>query len=99
MTIDRTDYVMPLRREPKPSLQQRQRPFKLPPMSPISRFGQERCDFRFNLRSDQGRIGRAQADLAAATAQEQVARDEGGYSQLVADADASLWRLWPSLDK
>ena len=29
----------------------------------------------------------AQADLAAATAQEQVARDEGGYSQLVADAD------------
>jgi len=29
----------------------------------------------------------AQADLAAATAQEQVARDEGDYSQLVADAD------------
>src|SRR5436189_1915863 len=29
----------------------------------------------------------AQADLAAAKAQEQVARDEGGYSQLVADAD------------
>ena len=29
----------------------------------------------------------AQADLAAGTAQEQVARDEGGYSQLVADAD------------
>ncbi len=29
----------------------------------------------------------AQADLAAATAQEQVARDEGGYSQLLADAD------------
>ena len=29
----------------------------------------------------------AQAELAAATAQEQVARDEGGYSQLVADAD------------
>jgi RND family efflux transporter MFP subunit len=28
-----------------------------------------------------------QAELAAATAQEQVARDEGGYSQLVADAD------------
>ena len=29
----------------------------------------------------------AQAELAAAIAQEQVARDEGGYSQLVADAD------------
>jgi RND family efflux transporter MFP subunit len=29
----------------------------------------------------------AQAELAAATAQEQVARDEGSYSQLVADAD------------
>src|SRR5690348_4171461 len=29
----------------------------------------------------------AKAELAAATAQEQVARDEGGYSQLVADAD------------
>jgi len=29
----------------------------------------------------------AQAELAAASAQEQVARDEGGYSQLVADAD------------
>jgi RND family efflux transporter MFP subunit len=29
----------------------------------------------------------AQAELAAATAQEQVARDEGGYSQLLADAD------------
>src|SRR2546423_11610766 len=29
----------------------------------------------------------AQADLAAATAQEQGARDEGGYSQLFADAD------------
>ena len=29
----------------------------------------------------------AQADLAAAKAQEQVARDEGGYSQLVGDAD------------
>ena len=29
----------------------------------------------------------AQADLAAAEAQEQVARDEGSYSQLVADAD------------
>jgi RND family efflux transporter MFP subunit len=29
----------------------------------------------------------AQAEFAAATAQEQVARDEGGYSQLVADAD------------
>src|SRR5437879_11359918 len=29
----------------------------------------------------------AQAQFAAATAQEQVARDEGGYSQLVADAD------------
>jgi RND family efflux transporter MFP subunit len=29
----------------------------------------------------------AQAQLAAATAQEQVARDEGDYSQLVADAD------------
>src|SRR5437016_7234169 len=29
----------------------------------------------------------AQADFAAAKAQEQVARDEGGYSQLVADAD------------
>jgi RND family efflux transporter MFP subunit len=29
----------------------------------------------------------AQADLAAAEAQEQVARDEGGYSQLIADAD------------
>jgi RND family efflux transporter MFP subunit len=29
----------------------------------------------------------AQAELAAATAQEQVARDEGDYSQLVADAD------------
>ncbi len=29
----------------------------------------------------------AQAELAAATAQEQVARDEGGYSQLFADAD------------
>jgi RND family efflux transporter MFP subunit len=29
----------------------------------------------------------AQADLAAAKAQEQVARDEDGYSQLVADAD------------
>ncbi len=29
----------------------------------------------------------AQADLAAAKAQEQVARDEGGYSQLLADAD------------
>jgi RND family efflux transporter MFP subunit len=29
----------------------------------------------------------AQAELAAATAQEQVARDEGGYSQLIADAD------------
>jgi len=29
----------------------------------------------------------AQAELAAATAQEQVARDEGNYSQLVADAD------------
>jgi RND family efflux transporter MFP subunit len=29
----------------------------------------------------------AQAELAAATAQEQVARDEGGYSQLAADAD------------
>src|ERR1041384_6014679 len=29
----------------------------------------------------------AQAELAAATAQEQVARDEGGYSQLVAGAD------------
>jgi len=29
----------------------------------------------------------AQAELAAATAQEQVARDEGGYSELVADAD------------
>lgn len=29
----------------------------------------------------------AQADLAAAKAQEQVARDEGDYSQLVADAD------------
>src|SRR6266704_2748389 len=28
-----------------------------------------------------------QADFAAAKAQEQVARDEGGYSQLVADAD------------
>jgi RND family efflux transporter MFP subunit len=30
----------------------------------------------------------AQADLAAAKAQEQVARDEDGYSQLVADADS-----------
>lgn len=29
----------------------------------------------------------AQAELAAATAQEQVARNEGGYSQLLADAD------------
>src|SRR5436309_12504479 len=29
----------------------------------------------------------AQAELAAATAQEEVARDEGGYSQLLADAD------------
>jgi len=29
----------------------------------------------------------SQAELAAAKAQEQVARDEGGYSQLVADAD------------
>jgi RND family efflux transporter MFP subunit len=29
----------------------------------------------------------AQADLAAASAQEQVARDEGGYSRLFADAD------------
>jgi len=29
----------------------------------------------------------AQAELAAATAQEQVARDEGGYSELLADAD------------
>src|SRR5256885_1887752 len=29
----------------------------------------------------------AQADLAGASAQEQVARDEGGYSQLFADAD------------
>src|SRR5438552_4520417 len=29
----------------------------------------------------------AQAELAAATAQEQVARDEGGYSQILADAD------------
>src|SRR2546428_311867 len=29
----------------------------------------------------------AQAELAAANAQEQVARDEGGYSQLFADAD------------
>src|SRR6266516_5186194 len=29
----------------------------------------------------------AQAELAAAAAQEQVARDEGGYSQLFADAD------------
>lgn len=29
----------------------------------------------------------AQAELAAASAQEQVARDEGGYSQLLADAD------------
>src|SRR5438105_12934134 len=29
----------------------------------------------------------AQAELAAATAQEQIARDEGGYSQLLADAD------------
>jgi RND family efflux transporter MFP subunit len=29
----------------------------------------------------------SQAELAAAAAQEQVARDEGGYSQLVADAD------------
>ena len=29
----------------------------------------------------------ARAELTAATAQEQVARDEGGYSQLVADAD------------
>lgn len=29
----------------------------------------------------------AQADLAAAEAQEQIARDEDGYSQLVADAD------------
>src|SRR5437879_10296525 len=29
----------------------------------------------------------AQAEFAAAKAQEQVARDEGGYSQLVADAD------------
>jgi len=32
----------------------------------------------------------AQAELAAATAQEQVARDEGGYSQLVADADGTV---------
>ena len=32
----------------------------------------------------------AQADLAAATAQEQVARDEGGYSKLVADADGTV---------
>ena len=34
----------------------------------------------------------AQADLAAATAQEQVARDEGGYSQLLADADGIVDR-------
>ena len=32
----------------------------------------------------------AQADLAAAKAQEQVARDEGGYSRLVADADGVI---------
>jgi RND family efflux transporter MFP subunit len=32
----------------------------------------------------------AQAELAAAKAQEQVARDEGSYSQLVADADGGV---------
>jgi RND family efflux transporter MFP subunit len=32
----------------------------------------------------------AQADLAAATAQEQVARDEDGYSELFADADGVI---------
>lgn len=32
----------------------------------------------------------AQAELAAATAQEQVARDEGDYSQLLADADGTV---------
>src|SRR5437867_436405 len=35
----------------------------------------------------QADLAAAKADLAAATAQEQVARNEGGYSQLVADAD------------
>ena len=34
----------------------------------------------------------AQADLAAAKAQEQVARDEDGYSQLLADADGVVDR-------
>jgi RND family efflux transporter MFP subunit len=35
----------------------------------------------------QADLAAAKADFAAATAQEQVARNEGGYSQLVADAD------------
>jgi len=35
----------------------------------------------------QAALAAAKADLAAARAQEQVARDEGDYSQLVADAD------------
>ena len=35
----------------------------------------------------QADLAAAKADLAAAKAQEQVARDEGDYSQLVADAD------------
>jgi RND family efflux transporter MFP subunit len=35
----------------------------------------------------QANVAAAKADFAAATAQEQVARNEGGYSQLVADAD------------
>ena len=35
----------------------------------------------------QADLAAAKADLVAATAQEQVARDEGGYSQLVADAE------------
>src|SRR5579859_1923107 len=38
----------------------------------------------------QANLAAAKADLAAAKAQEQVARDEGDYSQLVADADGTV---------
>jgi len=41
----------------------------------------------------------AQADLAAATAQEQVRETRAATHNLLRTRTASLWRLWPSLDK
>lgn len=88
MTIDRTDYVHAITARAEAVTAARAKAVQAAAdearYRPLVKTGAVSASIYDQIKSASDA---AQAELAAATAQEQVARDEGGYSQLVADAD------------